>query len=409
MLIGERNGMDVFKPYDAEVEWLESDGNGSSSDGQYINTNVLIPSDCTHVEYHFKFMFTSDHKQVFFGNQTQSHGNPRLYAFYTGSASKDRRFYAGNERPSISLYSNTVFEGSVVVDESLNELSVYGNGSALLSTTLSGDAFNRDFPVFIFSGSYGNLPDDTASVRVWYFKIIHGSKVVRDFIPVRVGTEGAMYDRVSNQLFRNQGTGAFGYGDDVVPVKYLQSTGVQYIDVGSIIGATSISIKVSATEIPSSGATKFYGIGYNANFQDDFGVTEAGWGGSSSYPCTIGESILFEANGDGLFINGTKCSGSKYFINSVSAGKKVFLFCGSNGTNAYITSSGNYMAWRGRIYSCKIMSGTSVMFDFIPVRAGSVGYMYDLVSRKQFTNGGTGSFTIGPDIKNRSNMGGGLN
>lgn len=217
IFLGKRAGAKL--PYDAEVDWLESDGNGSSSNVQYINTNVLIPSGCTHVEYHFKFMFTSDHRQAFFGNQTQSHGNPRLYAFYTGSASKDRRFYAGNDRGSISLYSNTVFEGSVVVDESLNELSVYRNGSILLSTTLSGDAFNRDFPVSIFSGSYGNLPDDTASVRVWYFKIIHGSKVVRYFIPVRFTnelgqSEGAMYDRVSGQLFRNQGTGAFNYGND---------------------------------------------------------------------------------------------------------------------------------------------------------------------------------------------------
>ena len=42
---------------------------------------------------------------------------------------------------------------------------------------------------------------------------------IGDFIPVRFTnelgeTEGAMYDRVSGQLFRNAGTGAFVIGPD---------------------------------------------------------------------------------------------------------------------------------------------------------------------------------------------------
>lgn len=41
-----------------------------------------------------------------------------------------------------------------------------------------------------------------------------------DFIPVRFTneqgqSEGAMYDRVTRRLFRNQGTGAFQWGPDV--------------------------------------------------------------------------------------------------------------------------------------------------------------------------------------------------
>lgn len=43
---------------------------------------------------------------------------------------------------------------------------------------------------------------------------------VRDMIPVRFTneqgvSEGAMYDRVSGQLFRNSGTGAFSFGTDI--------------------------------------------------------------------------------------------------------------------------------------------------------------------------------------------------
>ena len=36
-----------------------------------------------------------------------------------------------------------------------------------------------------------------------------------DHLPVRVGTEGAMMDVLTRRIYRNQGTGAFGYGNDL--------------------------------------------------------------------------------------------------------------------------------------------------------------------------------------------------
>jgi hypothetical protein len=52
------------------------------------------------------------------------------------------------------------------------------------------------------------------SAKIWVESIL-----VRDFITVRFTnelgqSEGAMYDRVSGQLFRNAGTGAFTIGPD---------------------------------------------------------------------------------------------------------------------------------------------------------------------------------------------------
>ena len=48
----------------------------------------------------------------------------------------------------------------------------------------------------------------------------------------------------------------------------------------------------------------------------------------------------------------------------------------------------------GKIYYCSF--GTSR--NFIPVRVGQVGYMYDTVSGQLFGNDGTGDFILGPDI-----------
>ena len=39
--------------------------------------------------------------------------------------------------------------------------------------------------------------------------------LVRNFIPVRIGTVGYLYDRISKRLFENQGTDAFVLGPDI--------------------------------------------------------------------------------------------------------------------------------------------------------------------------------------------------
>ena len=37
----------------------------------------------------------------------------------------------------------------------------------------------------------------------------------RKFLPVRVGTEGALIDTLTRRIYRNAGTGAFTYGNDL--------------------------------------------------------------------------------------------------------------------------------------------------------------------------------------------------
>ena len=53
---------------------------------------------------------------------------------------------------------------------------------------------------------------------------------------------------------------------------------------------------------------------------------------------------------------------------------------------------------KSAISYCKMWDGEdNLMADFIPVRVGDVGYMYDRVSGELFGNSGTGAFIIGPD------------
>ena len=65
-------------------------------------------------------------------------------------------------------------------------------------------------PLCLFGG-YGNV---VGAYRCYYVHLRKNGVLVRDYIPVRKGTVGYMYDRVSGRLFGNAGTGSFVIGPD---------------------------------------------------------------------------------------------------------------------------------------------------------------------------------------------------
>ena len=64
---------------------------------------------------------------------------------------------------------------------------------------------------------------------------------------------------------------------------------------------------------------------------------------------------------------------------------------------AYIPGAASNLGISARLYSCTISDGTTLVRDFIPVRIGQTGYLYDSVSGQLFGNAGSGNFTVGPD------------
>lgn len=65
------------------------------------------------------------------------------------------------------------------------------------------------------------------------------------------------------------------------------------------------------------------------------------------------------------------------------------------------STNGNFKAYNRfnmRLFSLQIYEDDVLVRDYIPVRIGNVGYMYDLVSKKLLGNSGTGEFILGPDL-----------
>ena len=195
-------------PYDAEVEFLESTGT------QWINTGVPGVDGYT---FKADFMYTSLYSSYNYIAGSNGGSTNRIYftrldrtsglfrMTYNNSAGGSYYGVAVGERYKLETVARRGFQ-SVKVDG----VEVYGNN---IATTV-----NTGINFFIFAassvGGSGTTGECAAKLYSAQFYDSNGT-LVRDYIPVRKGTVGYLYDRVSGTLFGNAGTGAFTYGNDL--------------------------------------------------------------------------------------------------------------------------------------------------------------------------------------------------
>lgn len=182
-------------PYDAQIEYLQSTGT------QLLDTDIQGGTSC---EYSLTF-------QVLSGNRSYAHlcGSsnpstaPQMYIERTSTTM--RAVWNGSN--VINIFSSSAFYEKHTVD--YKEGGLYLDDELKASPGLLGFG-NLNFCLF---GYYGeNLP---IKAKVFACKVWKDNDLVRDYIPVRKGTIGYLYDIVSGQLFGNSGTGDFVLGPDI--------------------------------------------------------------------------------------------------------------------------------------------------------------------------------------------------
>ena len=180
-------------PYDAEVEYLESTGT------QWIDTQLKAAT----YTYIYDGVIKNNPNEVVFGADSSKAlglwcGNNNKVGFCYG-----QKYYSTvnspitglpNQRNHVILTSSSINVNGVVTN--------YG-GNYFIDTTNSICLFSDKEGSYKFSG------------KIYSFQIVDAGVILLDFIPVRVGQVGYLYDRVSGQLFGNAGTGAFIVGPDV--------------------------------------------------------------------------------------------------------------------------------------------------------------------------------------------------
>lgn len=220
MMIAARNAflMGAQLPYDAEVEYLESTGT------QWVDTGVAYDHTCQCA--------------LDFSPQDLS-ANYFLFGILwaSGAASTVRRWAVTcDQYPRLHAYSTTNVASSVRLSTGIRySLSATSGAMTINGTTtnVTSSTFDPANPVNIYlfarHTDAPQLDPQTVTgpcyIKLYSFQIYKGGALVRDFIPVRVGSGssavGYLYDRANptggslgNGLYPNAGAGAFVIGPD---------------------------------------------------------------------------------------------------------------------------------------------------------------------------------------------------
>lgn len=394
MLINLRNALMAGKrfPYDAEVEYLESTGT------EYIDTVVLIDTSTDTVEITFMPHAETSGYQAYYGTDETGNGQFSL-----------RKNTNGN---NIQVLKGTGVSAGITADEKWHTVKVTPNKAIVdgidIALTQADAQYTKSLMLFARITTVDTIIA-YAKCRIASFKIYRNGVLVRDFIPVRKGTVGYLYDRVSGKLFGNAGTGDFVLGPDVVPVEYIESHGTEWIDLGTIIPPDA-DLEFTGSIVNDMPNGCIFGETYT--FQWGSGnpgyalVTASNgrvymrYGNDTSTGIgltTIGTGNTFTASlsGTSLQINGqsvatvARISSFAWAVSSMGVFRRNHIVGGTASTFGAV-----------RINNLKFGN----LFGFRPVRVGTdatswEGAMMDVLTRKVYRNAGTGAFSYGKDLK----------
>ena len=195
--------------FDSKIEYIENIA------GSYINTGIK-GSGSQKIECVFMPITKTTGWNCVYGARTAA-----------GKTHDGIYIYSNNTNNNINkqyIAYNTSYDAAVNVNISLNvkHTIVQNKGSFILDGTTIKSYTNANFTctsatIYIFDGNNnGTRGNYNGYFRLYSFKIYNASGVlVRNFVPVRVGSVGYLYDNVSKSLFGNVGTDAFVCGPDV--------------------------------------------------------------------------------------------------------------------------------------------------------------------------------------------------
>ena len=178
-------------PYDAEVDYIQTDGDA------YIDTGVLLASSAE--------IFAT------FSNLLVAKGSLLFGARTAYNVDMFAAQWAANNLLNFN-FGNRQDNASASFDNSPQTLTVRNNVLSVGSysvTSLTAAAFATAFPAYVLCMNNGGSPTARyAGLRCHGFRIEQGV-LVRDFMPVRVGTVGYLYDR-ANPTGGPLGNGLYG-------------------------------------------------------------------------------------------------------------------------------------------------------------------------------------------------------
>lgn len=374
----------TMKPY-TEVEYIESTGT------QYIDT-AYTPNDTTEIELGVSGITSSSFaisSGTWFIGARLGYLN-RAYGFYYNPSQQNFYYAFGNNMPSAKY--TTLYNAYKTIKT--NATGLYVDGTKVVGATVS--TFTAPVSLSLFGLNNNGSTISFTNFKMHYCKIWDNGTLVRDFIPVLdYNNVACLYDKVSNNFFCNQGSGAFLHGkilNEYTPVEYIESTGAQWIDTGYSINTATDTVEFVFQNV---GTTIYKWIMGEHDDRARFGVGSGdGIGkrnvayGATTYKVADAQIFnsqhIFISNESGVFLDGTKIANFASFASTSS----IYLF------NLNLNSV-NYCG-SAKVWSYKHYRNGILIRDFIPVLdKDDVACMYDKVSGEFFYNKGDGEFIAG--------------
>lgn len=211
-----------------------------------------------------------------------------------------------------------------------------------------------------------------------------------------------MFDEVTGQLFGNAGSGSFGIGNDLPtakvrfiqdvlpreyrPLKYLQSTGTQYILTGFTPTLnTDFEIELSSIKTNTNwamGCPTWVGVHYKG-VDGQIGVTNSSTSDFQQYVNYARDNtrITMKLQGNTVYANGVS-------LGTITrrAGTLDFALFGYSDANRGAT-----LLFTGSIYKCIIWDNGVPVRDLYPAlrKSDNKPGMYDRITKQFFTNDAT--------------------
>ena len=173
------------------IRYLESTGT------QYVDTGDAVNTATDDVRISFQLTGTTNWRYCFGSFETNA---------YFGVCRGDGSSY-------FAYYNQGLYRNISYIANSRHEFVANSNGAKIDNNQIASFAsFSATANVFLFSlNRPGNTNDYKSQTRIWSYRHWRNGTLVRSVVPVRIGSSGYLYDRVSGRLFGNAADNNAGF------------------------------------------------------------------------------------------------------------------------------------------------------------------------------------------------------
>lgn len=370
----------IVLPYDAEVEYLQSDGN------QWFTLPTTVSESTDAIEIDCRLTGTPEQTRFCYAEAEDS-----AYHLYINGHGVLAYSSNGNwtEPVNHNRFKVGLVRHKLKLDKKSKKISI-----DFLELNATGTSSRSGTALFMFK-QYGTNP--VFQGLIYSVKFWKNGTLKYDLIPVRKNSIGYFYDKVSGTLFSNEGTGNWTIGydkkillSDYIELDYIQNTETTatapYIDTGISNDATTDAINMQMTikwDSIDSAKNQQFGNTYLVTW----GCKQGVWHNAFTMEDVDLESTS-PSTSDYVTVK------SKQFTGTPDYAGPIALFRQYNGGSRMNNSNTSVCLCKLSAY--KIWVAGTLVRDFVPVlHPANVYGMFDLVENKFYGSANSGSFTGG--------------